>query len=113
MLQCVVREAVQMIPQLLLAKVAKWTCRQSHDLDIGPDRFFWPGVVVTHLRIVDKLRKQVDPAHFRSLSQRSSQLDDVFGLSACIRVASELEILTAHQTVDTDQCDVKAVFVSG
>ena len=101
----VIGETVQVIPQLLFRDVLIRAQRDSYDAGTFSQRFFLARVVLVHRVIANKARYQLHPRHIRVSGECTSQVDDVFGLSAGIRVAPQFQVAAANETVNAEQAD--------
>jgi hypothetical protein len=99
--QAAIDQLVKMVPKQLLADVALRAERQSHDAGFGTDLLKWNTVVIGHCRVIDQPRQQVDLAHTRMPSQCPRQFDDISHLTPGIRIATELHVVSANQSVHT------------
>lgn len=61
---------------------------------------------------MDLAGKQIDTAHVGVLRQRARKFDHVFGLAAGVGIATQLETVTADESVNTYQGEIQAIFDS-
>ena len=107
--QGIVREALQIVPELLLRKIAILAAGEAHDACILGKRLDGLGVIVADAGIDDPAGQQVDLNHLRTLAQGAGQFNDVLGLPARVGIPAQFEIMAADQAMHADQRDIVTV----
>jgi hypothetical protein len=87
----VVREGVQMVPELFLGQVARRAGLDAHDARTVAEVLDGYGVVRADVGVVHQAREQVDAGDVVACRQRAGQLHDVEGLAAGVGVAAEFQ----------------------
>jgi hypothetical protein len=102
----VVREGVQMVPELFFRQVLGGTRLDAHDAGAAAELLDRYGVVRADARVVHQAREEVDSGDVVACRERPRELHDVKGLAAGVRVAAQLQIRASDEAVDADQRDV-------
>ena len=92
-LQGVIGEAVEVIPELLLADIAVRAGIDAHNVGAVVQGFGLLGVIRADLAVDHAPGEQVDALHSGPLGQCAGQLHNVENLSAGVGIAAELQFL--------------------
>src|SRR5690606_19545919 len=106
-------ERVEAGPEQLLTAVAVATGADANDAGAVAERFLVASVVGGDAVVLDAAREEVDLTNVLAPGQGAREFHDVLGLAAGVRVASELELRAADQTVHADHRDVHPSFAFG
>ena len=104
----IVRQTVQVIPELFLRQVLFRACVDTDDADVFADLLNWLGVVGTEVLIDQAPGNEIHLTKITVCAERSRQVYNVLHLTSCIRVPPELVILPPDQPMHTEHDQVFA-----
>jgi hypothetical protein len=105
----VVRETVEVVPELLLGEVLIGATGNADDSRPIPQRFFFARIIGANGAVADKAGDQVDLSYQRVPGQGAGEIDNVLGLAAGIGVPAQFQVVSADETMNTEQADGDAI----
>jgi hypothetical protein len=108
----VVREGIEVRPQLFLAHVALGTALDADDAGSVAQLLDGHRVLRADRVVDDAPREEIAAGHVVAFGLRPRQFDDILGLPTSIGVTPELEVVAAKETVDADQAEIQTWLVA-
>ena len=105
----IISQAVEVIPQLFFGKVCGFATIKSHNLCTIRQRLNSLRIDFIQAIILQTFGDQINSVNIWVLAQCIRQFNHILGLSTCIRISPQFKIFSTNQAMHTDQQNIEPV----